>query len=209
MWQTVTSQNIGNILWLSKHQVETTVSRCYFLYALGYENPTTWRLQHFGRCIHLIQQLFFARVLLDSWNLAPQILSKFYPKNLHQLPSDHGHPWIIAMQPSEIWLLARWATRIDELARSLRAAFSLGAESSRVTWELESRWVLFSVWKGWIHIINQSTNGYWSTQRCYFFFERFVYLGSAPTPNPATQWEKMKGFRLGFFMDSLLKLSGS
>jgi len=47
------------------------------------------------------------------------------------------------MQPNEIWLLARWATRIDELARSLRAAFSLGAESSRVTWELESRWVLF------------------------------------------------------------------
>ena len=42
-------------------------------------------------------------------------------------------PWrIIAMQPNEIWLLARWATRIDELARSLRAAFSLQA-SSRVT----------------------------------------------------------------------------
>ena len=38
-----------------------------------------------------------------------------------------------------------------------------------------------------------------------FFFERFVYLGSTPTPNPVTQ--QMKGFRLGFFIDSLLKLS--
>lgn len=191
MWQTVTSQNIGNILWLSKHQVETTVSRCYFLYALGYENPTTWRLQHFGRCIHLIQQLFFARVLLDSWNLAPQILSKFYPKNLHQLPSDHGHPWIIAMQPSEIWLLARWATRIDELARSLRAAFSLGAESSRVTWELESRWVLFSVWKGWIHIINQ-----WLlvNPKVLFFLWTVRISWICPYPQPSNSVGKNEGF---------------
>ena len=111
----------------------------------------------------------------DSWNLAPQILSKIYQTiqehpskfvrpwpsmncspekltwnlNITQLISGFNHPnhqtsnfrfqtldfpWrIIAMQPNEIWLLARWATRIDELARSLRAAFSLGAGSSRVT----------------------------------------------------------------------------
>lgn len=181
MWQTVTSQNIGNILWLSKHQVETTISRCYFLYALGYENPTTWRLQHFGRCIHLIQQLFFARVLLDSWNLAPQILSKFTPKtsiNFHRIMAIHGSS---PCNPAKFGCshvgphvsMNSHAPYVLPLALVQKALEWLGS------WKVDGCFLLFEK-VGFI----LSTNGYWSTQRCFFLWKvRISWIYPYPPPS--------------------------
>lgn len=167
------------------------------------------RHEHFsilGDAFISFSNSFLREFCLIPGILLPKSSPNFTPKtsiDLHRIMAIHGSS---PCNPTKFGCshvgphvsMNSHAPYVLPLALGLKALEWLGS------WKVDG--CCFSVWKGWIHIINQ-----WLliNPKVFFFFERFIYciyLGSNPSPNPVTQWQ-MKGFRLGFFMDSLLKLS--